>query len=46
MIKWSNIQMYFAVCSTLKRQLKTDIINENSTFISNAVSMSSRKCSI
>ena len=38
--------MYFAVCSTLKHQLKTNIINENVTFISNAVSMSSRKCSI
>ena len=34
------------VCSTLKHQLNTDILDENDTCISNAVSVSSRKCSI
>ena len=34
------------VCSTLKHQLNTGILDENDTCISNAVSVSSRKCSI
>ena len=40
--------MYFFVCSLLKHQLNTDtdILDENGTGISNAVSVSSRKCSI
>ena len=33
-------------CSTLKNQLNPDILDENDTCISNAVSVSSRKCSI
>ena len=52
--KYINIYMhiYFVyihihiVCSTLKHQLNTDILDENDTCISNAVSVSSRKCSI
>ena len=40
--------MYFFVCSLLKHQLNTDtdILDENGTGISNAVSVSSRICSI
>ena len=34
------------VWSTLKHQLNPDILDENGTCISNAVSVSSRKCSI
>ena len=34
------------VCSTLKHQLNPDILDENDTCISNAVPVSSRKCSI
>ena len=34
------------VCSTLKHQFSTDILDENDTCISNAISVSSRKCSI
>ena len=34
------------VCSTLKHELNTDMLDENDTCISNAVSVSSRKCSI
>ena len=52
--KYINIYMYIyfvyihihIVCSTLKHQLNTDILDENDTCISNAVSVSSRKCSI
>ena len=41
------IYMYILfVCSTLKHQLNTDILGENDICISNAVSVSSRKCSI
>ena len=36
--------MYFFVCSILKHQLNTGIIDKNGT--SNAVLVSSRKCSI
>ena len=35
----------FFVCSILKLQLNTDILDENGTCISNAVSVSSRKFS-
>ena len=38
--------MYFFVCSILKHQLNTDILDENGTCISNAVSVSPGKCSI
>ena len=38
--------MYFFVCSILKHQLNTDILDENGTYISNAVSVPLRKCSI
>ena len=40
--------MYFFVYSTLKHQLNTDLLDENVTCISNAVSVSvsSKKCSI
>ena len=34
------------VCSTLKHQFNTDILDENDICISDAVSVSSRKCSI
>ena len=37
--------LYFFVCSILKHQLDTDILDESGTCISNAVSMSSRQCS-
>ena len=57
MVSWymnTYIHIYFIyiyihthiVCSTLKHQLNTDILDENDTCISNAVSVSSRKCSI
>ena len=36
----------FFFCSTLKHQLNTDTLDENGTCICNAVSVSSRKCSI
>ena len=36
----------FFVCSVLKHQLNTDILDENGTCISNAVSVSSTKWSI
>ena len=39
-------EMYFFVCSILKHQLNTDIPDKNGICISNAVSVSSRKCSI
>ena len=35
--------MYFFVSSILKHQLNTDMLDENGTCISNAVSVSSRK---
>ena len=38
--------MYLFVNSRLKHQLNTDIPDENGTCISNAVSVSSGKCSI
>ena len=38
--------MYYFVCFILKHQLNADILNGNCTFISNAVSVSPRKCSI
>ena len=38
--------MYFFVCFLLKNQLYTDILDENDICFSNAISMSSRKCSI
>ena len=38
--------MTFSVCSILKHRLNTDILDGNGTCISNAVSASSRKCSI
>ena len=38
--------MYFGICSILKHQLNTDILDGNGTCISNADSVSSRKCSI
>ena len=34
------------VCSILKHQLNTDILDQNGTCFSNAVSVSSRMCSI
>ena len=34
--------MYFFVCSILKHQLNTDILDKNGTCTSNAVSVSSR----
>ena len=34
------------VCSILKHQLNTDMLNKNGTCISNAVSVPFRKCSI
>ena len=41
------IYIYLFVCSILKHLLNTDdILVENGTCISNAVSVSSRKCSI
>ena len=38
--------IYIFVCCILKHLLNTDILVENGTCISNAVSVSSRKCSI
>ena len=38
--------LYIFVCCILKHLLNTDILVENGTCISNAVSVSSRKCSI
>ena len=40
------IYMYYFVCFILKHQLNADILDGNCTFISNAVSVSSRRCSI
>ena len=34
------------VCPILKHQLITDILDDNGTCISNAISVTSRKCSI
>ena len=39
-------QMHFFACSILKYQFNTDILDEKGSCISNAVSLSSRKCSI
>ena len=38
--------MCFFVCSILKHQLNIDILDENGTCFSTAVSVSSRMCSI
>ena len=38
--------MYYFACSIMKPQLNTDILEENGTCFSNAVSVSSRMCSI
>ena len=38
--------MYFFISSILKHLLNTGTVDENGTCISNAVSVSSRKCSI
>ena len=40
---WLNV---FFVCSILKHQLNTDKLDENGTCISNAASVSLRRCSI
>ena len=44
-IKNEKVNAFFC-CSILKHQFNTDILGENGTCISNAVSLSSRKCSI
>ena len=44
-IKNEKVNAFFC-CSILKHQFNTDILGENGTCVSNAVSLSSRKCSI
>ena len=42
----NRIIYIYIVCSILKHQLITGILDESGTCISNAISVSSRKCSI